>query len=249
MMSTILQILENEGNFWLYVDELQRKGVKIPTLPTKEAWDAARDGSPCVIRCGRVSFRSTRADTLLRLTLDPLQLQPTSSRFFRQFGSCRFLRLLFPALDRPPQYLNATRTELLDCVQDWLRTPDKEFIGCKWSVFHTRRRRPRKSKLKPTEDEEAGYEVMLFATEGPQLKTIHLDELFEWFLPVKLNQSLSSCKAFARLELGKSTYSILPSSTSLLLLRSLSSHHLKDFRRLMPRSSSSLAISDGGKTF
>jgi len=202
-MSTILPILENEGNFWVYVDDLRKKGVKLPDLPSREAWDAARDGSPFVIHCGRVSFRSMKADTLFRLTLEPLQLQSTSNRFFRQFGSCRFLRLLFPALERPPQYLNATRADLLDRVQEWLRTPDKEFMGCKWSVFHTRRRRPRRNKFKPSEDEDIGYEVMLFATEGPNLRPVCLDELFNWFVPVKLNQKLSSCKAFARLELGK----------------------------------------------
>ena len=206
MMSTILPILENDSSFWSYTDELRKKSLRLPTLPSKEAWNAAREGSPFVVRCGRVSFRSMKADTLFRLTLAPLELQSTSSRFFRKFGSCRFLRLLFPALDKPPQYLNATRPELLDRVQAWLRTPDKEFIGCKWSVFHTRQRKARKSRLKPDEDDEAGYEVMLFATEGPHLKPVSLHELFNWFLPMKLNRSLSSCKAFARLELGQ--YSI-----------------------------------------
>lgn len=128
-------MMENEGNFWVYIDELRHKGVKLPDLPSREAWDAAKDGSPLVMRGGRVSFRSMKADTLFRLTLEPLQLQPTSNRFFRQFGSCRFLRLLFPALEKPPQYLDATRADLLDRVQEWLRTPDKELLGYKWYIF------------------------------------------------------------------------------------------------------------------
>lgn len=82
--------------------------------------------------------------------------------------------------------------------------PDKELMGCTWSAFHTRARKQKKSKSKLSEDEDEGYEVMLFATEGLNLPRIPIHELLNWFMPIKLNYKQSSCKAFARLELGMS---------------------------------------------
>jgi len=82
--------------------------------------------------------------------------------------------------------------------------PDKELMGCKWTAFHTRVRKRKKSKSKFLEDEDEGYEAMLFATEGLDLPRITVHELLNWFMPIKLNYEQSSCKAFARLELGVS---------------------------------------------
>jgi len=203
MMSTILPVFESDELFWPFVEDLRLRGMKIPALPSQRAWDAAGKASENVMRVGRLVFQQTaRSDSLFTLILEPLSSQPTSNRFFRHFGAHRFLRLLLPSLERPPSYLNASRESLHSRVQEWLNKGNKDFMGCKWSVFHTRMRRPRKSKTKRSNEEESGHEVMLFATEGLGMQRIPVFELIDWFLPLTPNGKQPSCKAFARIELG-----------------------------------------------
>ena len=204
MMSTILSVFDNDENFWTYSKHLREQGLTMPPPPSRKAWQAAGRGSELVVRTGRVLFDTGKSQSFLKLVLDPLQLETTSNRFFRHSGAHRFLKLILPSFGDIPQPLNVKRAQIHPRVQEWLNVSDKELMGCKWSAFHTRARKRKKSKSKFTEDEDEGYEVMLFATEGLDLPRITVHELLNWFMPFKLNYKQSSCKAFARLELGVS---------------------------------------------
>jgi len=149
-------------------------------------------------------FSTEKSESFLKLVLDPLHLETTSNRLFRHFGAHRFFKLIVPSFGRTPQPLNINRNQIHPRVQEWLNMPDKELVGFRWSAFHTRARKQKKSKSKFSEDEDEGYEVMLFATEGLDLPHVTLSQLLNWFMPIELNYRQSSCKAFARLELGVS---------------------------------------------
>jgi len=201
-MSTILPVFHNDENLWMYCEFIRDQGLAIPPPPSRSAWQAAGRGSAHVVRTGRVVFDTGRTQSFLRLVLDPLQLASTSNRFFRHFRAQRFLKLIVPSFGDIPPPLNVKRAQIHPRIQEWLNMPDKELIGCKWSAFHTRARKRKKSKSKFVEDEDEGYEVMLFATEGLDLPHITVYDLLNWFIPIKRNSRQSSCKAFARLELG-----------------------------------------------
>ena len=203
-MSTILPIFDNDENLWSYHESLRAQGLILPPPPSRSAWQAAGRGSELVAHTGRVMFDTGRSQSFLKLVLDPLQLETTSNRFFRHFGAHRFLKLIIPSFGRIPQPLKLNRNHIDPRVQEWLNMPDKELMGRKWTAFHTRARKRKKSKSKFTEDEDEGYEVMFFATEGLDLPRISAHELLNWFMPFKLNYKQSSCKAFARPELGVS---------------------------------------------
>lgn len=206
MMSNILSIFSDDTSFWTTVNALRPQGLRIPPLPARSTWAAAGAHSQFVIRTGRLVYSGSKGVALFQMTLDPLQVQRTSNRFFRQFGSHRFLRLLVPSLRWPPAYLRASRAAFHERIQEWLNTPDKEFMGYKWSVFHTRPRKGKKARSRRSDEEDDGYEVMLFATEGADLETMTVSQLIDWYMPLKLNLKQPSCKAFARLELGPSHF-------------------------------------------
>jgi hypothetical protein len=158
-----------------------------------------------VIRNGRLRFSRAKAESVFELGIDPLKEEDTSNRFFRHFGAHRFLRLITPSLKKVPDYLNSSKEQLHERIEQWLSVPSKEFMGYNWSVFHTRAMKTKKSRVRRDEDsDDNGYEVMLFATDGPGLSHVTVHELLNWFIPIHLNGDQSSCKAFARLELGTS---------------------------------------------
>ena len=145
----------------------------------------------------------TRKDpAAFRLQLKPLRLRLKSNRFFRKFGSHRFLKLLIPTGKSCPEHLQ--RAHLEKRMHEWLETPGKKLLGCLWSVIFIK---PGSATSKAMErfGEADGRQVILFAESGPGLKTITLDEALHWFIDFKLpgNRLLPACKAYSRLELGK----------------------------------------------
>lgn len=169
----------------------------------KHAWDAAINNDPRVTRTAKLIFSSKLSDSkAFQISLSPLRLEPRSCRFARVFGAERFLYLAVPRLNKPPTVFRGMAEVLPTRFQQWLNTMDKEFLGCSWSVIFVR---PIKSKKKADAgniEEASSYQVILFATEGPGLEKTSIDEILNWFMPVHLNMGLSSCKAFAHIELG-----------------------------------------------
>jgi len=179
----------------------------LPTLPSHKVWnmaDSDKVGSENVIRTGRLAFDPEKGGkSIFKLILSPLRLEPASCRFFRKYGSHRSLKLFVPDHRGLPNSLKDQPETYSARIIEWLTTPGKEFMGYLWSVFYVKQeKRSTKSSRRNQEKEVQGYQVYLFATTGPRLPTVSLTELFNWFLPINRNLKMTSCKAYARLELG-----------------------------------------------
>lgn len=138
--------------------------------------------------------------------MTPLQVE-RSCRFFRKFGSHRFLKLSLPSFKREhlPEYLADQSENLRHQIREWLKVPDKELIGWTWNVLYVKPYKGKKKGqtfLQDTSDVR-GYDIYLFATGGIGLEKVSMEQLFDWYMPVKWNSSMMACKAFARLELGQ----------------------------------------------
>ncbi|KAI9718001.1 MAG: hypothetical protein M1828_006991 [Chrysothrix sp. TS-e1954] len=169
-----------------------------------DCWKAATKNSNNVFLTGQIEFRQAdKNESIFKLRLSPLKLETGSKRFFRKFGSHRFLSLSFPSFNHVPAVWKAQGEHLAQRVQDWLRLPHKDLMGCRWTAIFARVIKDRRKAKRGKEAEYyGGHEILFFATEGPRLPTINIEEVCDWVLPLSLNRSLTSCKAFARLELG-----------------------------------------------
>ena len=153
---------------------------------------------------GRLNFQASKASSALQLVLNPLRQHKKSNRFFRKFGSNRFLKLIIPKSKSIPEHLKDNKAEFQDRLLEWLEKP-KSLWGCSWTaVFMKPSKSTNKSREKFGDDD--GREVMFFAEEGPGLTKVTRQELLNWFLPFSRgsNRELPACKAYSRLELGKS---------------------------------------------
>lgn len=157
-----------------------------------------------------LTFADQRSSQLFQLHPEALHFD-RSCRFFRRFGSQRFLRVTLPSFERSgmPDYLALHQSSLHKRLREWLATRAKSFLGCSWDVMYVK---PRKDK--PKSASSAGnrtaitkaYDVTLSAIEGPGLQPVSMWELLDWFLPFRLNTGLLACKAFARIELGMRSF-------------------------------------------
>ena len=173
--------------------------------PTPEAcWSAAVKSSNSVCLSGRIRYKQAHSkDALFELQLSPLNVQAGSKRFFQKFGSHRFLSISCPSIHRLPADLRDQYYNLSKRIQEWLNIPNKKFMGCKWTAMFARVIKDRrKSKQESNAEYYGGHEIFFFATDGPGLRSLTVDEVITWFIPLELNRSLTVCKAFARLELG-----------------------------------------------
>lgn len=197
------------GKVWDHLTALARPTTKMCAIPRPQrtpvrSWRLAADAcwAPEISLSGHLELQSDKASTAYRLHLNPLIYQVKSNRFFRKWGANRFFKLKVPKSSSLPPYLNSASVE--ERLQEWLNIANKPLLGCCWEVLFTKNpKKTKKGKKRSLEDDRR--EVMLFATSGPGLETVSRAEVLEWFLPFKQNPSITACKAFARLELGKNS--------------------------------------------
>ena len=167
-------------------------------------WSSATESEwPCELSLGGMLLFTPKTDSsVLRLKLNPIRLHKKSNRFFRKFGSHRFLRVLVPTTKTYPKHLD--QNDLQARMVQWLNVPKKKLLGCSWSTIFMK---PSTATNKSVErfGEVEGRDIFLFAESGPRLETISRNELLNWFLPFQLNKQLPACKAYTRLELGFSS--------------------------------------------
>ncbi|KAL9055752.1 MAG: hypothetical protein Q9162_003388 [Coniocarpon cinnabarinum] len=153
---------------------------------------------------GILNFQSTKDKAALGLKLNPPRQHKKSNRFFRKFGSNRFLKIMLPRSKHAPPYLN--KKQLEGRIIQWLRASRKRLLGCVWSVVFIKPSKTTSKKRERFGDLE-GHEVFLFAEEGPNLQPVRRRELLDWLIPFKLlkNKRMAACKLYSRLELGFSS--------------------------------------------
>lgn len=177
-------------------------------------WSAALLGSPNVILSARLVFQSSarEASSIFRLQLSPISTELTSKRLFRKFGASRFLAVKIPDLKSPPAHLTKADNPLVARILEWLGTScNKSFAGNHWSFLRLRPiKDKRHGRSKGLGEADDAFEALFFATEGPGLEPVSIQQLLSWFMPLELNVEAPFAKAYARLELGLSnTYASL----------------------------------------
>lgn len=149
------------------------------------------------------------------LELEPLKCEQ-SSRFFRRFGSDRFLEVRIPSLES----WHTDEPDIQETVAQWLTVDRHAFLNRQWSAFYVRDR-PMKSLLgdgsKGREAKVVFYDRVLFFAEADtnplaarsSLPVISRTEMLDWLLALKNQDGQSYLKLFHRV----SRYPInLPSS-------------------------------------
>ncbi|KAF2461982.1 RNA dependent RNA polymerase-domain-containing protein, partial [Lineolata rhizophorae] len=194
--------------FW---DSASKHGLKLPPNRNSKMWAAAtkENGFENISLKASTSFNHTNIGALFTLKLEPMTWE-RPSRFQRRFGHDRFLFVEFPNIDNLPTHIKEQRGNIREGFRRWLSEP-KTFLGRTWEsimIVDVKRRETRNESA-------AGHRVTLFATRGYELEPISLEEVINWFIPLKKNLQQPFCKAFARLELGFSratpTYVFKPS--------------------------------------
>ncbi|KIV93049.1 hypothetical protein PV10_04294 [Exophiala mesophila] len=212
-------------NFWLQVKEVRSKyeGLPFPTRSPLQDWTGLEErgaGKPenSITFSGSLEWSSSKDPTLFKLRLSPIQ-KDKSCRFYRKFGSDRFLVLSVPILSEPPGEKHHDR------ICNMLATESLEIAGRHWRVFFVAHEKAKK-KRKP-KDNERFYErfngrlkIHLFAEHGcgiapdclPDLSHVNpaahskisVEDMIEWHMPLNDNLSSTDLKLFSRIHLGLS---------------------------------------------
>lgn len=179
-------------------------------IVSEKVWDlAGSDSWPpelSMTACLEPQILSQRTNSLFKLRLNPVAYNEKSNRLVRKFGPDRFLKVMVPSASQIKTLTGGQLNE--ECYESqilkWLNTPGKRLLGCRWVAFFNK---PAKftQKQKKRYRRESGREVMFFAEEGPGLETMTREVVLNWFLDMRLNADMSSCKAYARIEMGFST--------------------------------------------
>ncbi|KAI9652573.1 MAG: hypothetical protein M1831_006676 [Alyxoria varia] len=183
------------------VDLWQEQTVE---FPSPSAWEAAASNNPNevppnLMLAGKLKYAESRSyKSILNLSLSPLRLDLKAHRFAHKYGAHRFLRLSIPSFRTRPGRVN--ERELRDALAEWLSEPNKRLIGCLWTVLYLK---PGDTKKKGKHRSDVSeFEAFLFATEGPGLESISIEQAVGWYMPLALNGSYAAMKMYSRLELG-----------------------------------------------
>lgn len=194
--------------------------LKLPWSGSKRAWSAAEADFENISMKGKLIFSSLNTGPLFQLRLEPLQTEK-SCRFQRAFGGDRFLYLDVPSVRKIRDHSRLRQQEeyFQQRYSEWLLA-EKCFLGRKWRVLRLETKKS--TKVTHRSENESGQRIVLFATEGykilPKVGTFGhgvtlgysqrpettLKELIDWFLPIDRNSQQPFCKAYARLDLGRS---------------------------------------------
>ena len=217
--------------FWTGVEHHTQRGTNVlPEKPARRAWDAAvgdfRAGrlSEIVDLSGDLEWCSESERGILKLKLNPLKIE-RSCRFYRRFGSDRFLSLTLPAPSRAPRHLrfrNSQPTSLREDIATWLTQHKHQLLGRWWRPFYVEEVRAKRSDKSAT----PRLKVEFFAVDGvdfdhdsyvgmppavapPKQESnrhtpMTLEALINWHMRLDANREQPSCKLFQRIQLGLS---------------------------------------------
>ena len=192
----------------------------MPEKSRVRAWEKAETESQYVVYSGDLSFSGKIGRPIFDFRLKPMTTEK-SNRLTRKFGGDRFFILGIPGLTAKelPFILRRDAARVRDGLISWLLETDHQFLGRTWRAFLVKR--PQKSRKKNISSSNAvKHRIFLFAVDGCAFRrrslrsflnidlrkwqfAITIQELLEWFMPMKLNMDQSCLKLFARLNLGK----------------------------------------------
>ena len=227
-------------DFWKWIaGHNQRNGKPLPDKSSRSAWEAAASDfksdkhSEVVVLTGDLDWCAESEPGILKLKLKPLRTEK-SCRFYRRFGSDRFMTLSMPPTAQPPGYLRHTShpAVLRESIAEWLTQNVHRCMGRTWRPFYVEESKvKRKSKTTGTR-----FRVELFAVDGidfdhspaPSISPsgqssdghtpMSLESLIDWHMPREANLSQSDCKLFQRFSLGLSkTFSTIALKPSQVL--------------------------------
>ena len=158
----------------------------LPEKGSLEAWNSAKDchkdnlKKVCVIFSGKLEWSEKGTSGLFHLRLNPMNLEE-GCRFYRTFGSDRFLAITIPSLSQSqlPDHLRKEHEKIRKVVSIWLATSVHHLGGRNWRAFYVEpikrkiRKRERsedsleRKKTKPRKsDEVQSFKVHFFAVDG-----------------------------------------------------------------------------------
>lgn len=196
---------ETADSFWTEVTKRYQSNSKSVFLKQKESnrvWQAEKRDFEGYTFKGRIIFNSRRSDPVFGFQALPIQFDK-SCRFQRKFGSDRFLYLTVPRFDNKMcgRFTKTEMEQIENRFKEWL-CMEHAFCGRKWRAFHIE---PMKSKSKRRHEDTHDKRVVLFATEGCNIKSpCTVGAMMNWFLPFSNNGHQFFCKAYARFDLGLS---------------------------------------------
>lgn len=221
-----LEIYFAHDRFWALIQGHDQRGDRlVPENSPCRAWDAAAGDfktgrhSEVVVMTGDLDWCAKNEPGIFKLRLNPLRLERTC-RFYRRFGSDRFLTLTIPAAARPPDHLrfDDQAPVLRESIAAWLTRNDHYCLGRVWRAFFVEEVKSKK-KLKA----DPRFRVECFAIDGVDflhrsIRTsiapphqasdkhtpMSVEDLLEWHMPTAANRNQSDCKLFQRISLGLS---------------------------------------------
>ncbi|BDD59643.1 hypothetical protein MPDQ_001774 [Monascus purpureus] len=212
--------------FWQWIVKHSQRGENpLPERSALRAWDSAvgdfktERHSEAVVLTGDLHWCSEAEPGILKLNLNPLRIQRTC-RFYRRFGSDRFLSLTIPAPSRPPDHLrhNFQPAFLRECMAMWLTQNEHRLLGRVWRPFYVEEDKGKRKAAEPR------FKVEFFAVDGVDFNhglqpipvvaparqqsdnhtPMSLEAFINWHMPPEANAEQSNCKLFQRLHLGLS---------------------------------------------
>ncbi|KAK2756509.1 hypothetical protein FQN54_005402 [Arachnomyces sp. PD_36] len=224
------------AGFWEWVKGHSLRGDNLlPEKSSLRAWNQAVNhyqdtGKNCdaVILSGEFQWCEKSEPGYLKLNLKPMKLE-RSCRFYRRFGSDRFLAITIPYASSAPKHLVPSSGSLQDSIAKWLVTTDHHCLGRVWRAFYLEEVKVKAVKKdndndKDKEKREMRMKVHLFAVDGvdfvgtsprdPELPPkdqlsekrtpMSLLALMNWHMPFEANIGQTDCKLFQRFSLGLS---------------------------------------------
>ncbi len=195
----------------------------------KNAGERAEELFEDVSMTGELTFNENRSGPLLKLSLNPLKVEP-SFRYARRFGNDRFLVLSIPELSasQMPKHLSQEEDLVRESVIKWLCSTKHTLLGRTWQVFSckpVKRSKLGKKESKPdiiskptTKVNEPAHHIYFFAVSGcdmlPKVGKVSqkgeglkehtemsISALLEWAFPWVRNPNMAYPKAFQRYHL------------------------------------------------
>ncbi|RVX71301.1 hypothetical protein B0A52_04875 [Exophiala mesophila] len=225
-------------NFWLQVREIRSKYKDRP-LPTRsplrdwtaldEELEAGRSEHNLAFS-GSLEWSSPKDSTIFKLRLNHVQTAQ-SCRFYRKFGSDRFLVLSVPILSESQGSNKLSDGQSLhDRISTLLATESLEIAGRHWKVFFVAHDKAKKKKPRSRDHEKINEKINekfdgrlkfhLFAEHGCGIapeslhdlynvdpaahSKISVEDMIKWHIPLDSNLSSTDLKLFSRISLGLS---------------------------------------------
>lgn len=217
---------EKHAEFWQWLGNVGRRINKtIPEKSPANAWSAAigrfegQRHSEAVVFSGTLDWCEKDEPGIFKLRLHPLKIERTC-RFYRRFGSDRFLSITMPSPSQPPSHLRfKDQTSLREALADWLVNNNHYLLRRTWKAFYVD---DVKTKNK-SKTEKPKVRVDFFAVDGSDFTTrlsppilspinetseshtrMTVDQLIQWHIPLDDNRSQTDCKLFNRIGLALS---------------------------------------------